>query len=420
MKREYKNLMVFGGILLIIVLLFYFSSNQIKLPQFKYVCTKYAWQEKVCSSYTTVCDTCWQTCTRTITDCNKCGEFAKDFDSGLNCPDVDWQSNDKCRIYCKDKGYTSGRCTSFRAGSSSYSSYSNVYYCTCTKWVCETCEEKYSCNPYLCNCRQECQSYNYVTKTGSSCPSGAINCQCVEGFESCGNGVCESQYGEDVNSCAVDCKPKPVCGNGICETQLGENANTCPSDCITSPPRPPTPSFLDWLKGVFEKIWNWLTGIFGFQIIQSKPTKQYIVNEVATITISIGGEIANIPLNRDYTKGTYDRLYGAWVIMDENKNIIKYEDWSEIGDDRKYEKIINFTTDKPGKYYVVAVIGKITQTWQNGQWVTGSMQEVYKEADTLTFIIPRPPPPPPPPFVEWIKNILLSIWNWILSLFGGK
>ncbi len=45
---------------------------------------------------------------------------------------------------------------------------------------------------------------------------------------SCGNNICESEYGENFSTCPQDC----LCNNnGICEPNLGETYQNCPNDC---------------------------------------------------------------------------------------------------------------------------------------------------------------------------------------------
>ena len=46
----------------------------------------------------------------------------------------------------------------------------------------------------------------------------------------CGDGVCESKYGETSENCPADCGAPAGCGNGTCDVAGGECA-TCPADC---------------------------------------------------------------------------------------------------------------------------------------------------------------------------------------------
>ncbi len=56
--------------------------------------------------------------------------------------------------------------------------------------------------------------------------------QCI--VASCGNGLCETQSGENQLICPQDCTGTGTCnGNGICE--VGEDQTSCPSDCAGTP-----------------------------------------------------------------------------------------------------------------------------------------------------------------------------------------
>ncbi|MEM5778122.1 MAG: NEW3 domain-containing protein [Candidatus Aenigmatarchaeota archaeon] len=48
----------------------------------------------------------------------------------------------------------------------------------------------------------------------------------------CGDGNCETNYGETFAWCASDCH----CGNGVCESSLGETTENCPTDCAQAQP----------------------------------------------------------------------------------------------------------------------------------------------------------------------------------------
>jgi len=62
----------------------------------------------------------------------------------------------------------------------------------------------------------------------------------IERSKDCGNGICEQEKGETVNSCPVDCKiidpPPPVCGDRVCEA--AEAVDICPQ-CIIGNGCPP-------------------------------------------------------------------------------------------------------------------------------------------------------------------------------------
>jgi len=46
---------------------------------------------------------------------------------------------------------------------------------------------------------------------------------------SCGDGVCQSAYGENANTCSRDCGTNPYCGDNLCNN--GETSSTCSQDC---------------------------------------------------------------------------------------------------------------------------------------------------------------------------------------------
>jgi hypothetical protein len=61
-----------------------------------------------------------------------------------------------------------------------------------------------------------------------SCP---VDCLSQVTIETCGNGTCDLESGEDLLVCAMDCGPwqGQVCGNGTCDAD--ESGVTCPDDC---------------------------------------------------------------------------------------------------------------------------------------------------------------------------------------------
>jgi hypothetical protein len=62
---------------------------------------------------------------------------------------------------------------------------------------------------------------------GNPCPADI----CDYGPVVCGDGSCNG--GETCNTCSQDCGQ--CCGNNICESQYGEDVNTCPADCPVTP-----------------------------------------------------------------------------------------------------------------------------------------------------------------------------------------
>ena len=255
MKKKY-NIWLIGIVLLIGIL--YVGTRGGFLQQF--VCTTFSYQE--CSNWVTEHDTCYNSCQESYTnDCNKCGSTitGKEWANYLlpklprDYPNV-FKNNQICcqkdvcrvRVWYSDATHVLGQASYVNPSGSDYYNTAGVYE---TVWLkdgecksvndvlptgltsynhiktCNSCQKTVQCNPYNCNSREVCS--NWVTKTGSSVPSGTQNSQCVDGFESCGNSQCESQYDETEENCPADCSIK-ICSPG--ETQCdGNTLRTCSS-----------------------------------------------------------------------------------------------------------------------------------------------------------------------------------------------
>merc|ERR1712174_116936 len=138
----------------------------------------------------------------------------------------------------------------------------------CGNGVCEDGETCYTCpddcnadladksEPYCCYggpnnpgvpFAVSCEKGDYLCGTGKGkCSSNAspivsyccgdglcngletdLNCPIDNCASQCGNGVCDTEEGENANSCPLDC----TCGNYVCDYDLGENVSNCDHDC---------------------------------------------------------------------------------------------------------------------------------------------------------------------------------------------
>ncbi len=86
-------------------------------------------------------------------------------------------------------------------------------------------------------CSDDCHGEN-VTCGDDICHANLgedqYNCweDCSGGSATCGNELCEINGGENLDNCSVDCMG--YCGNGLCESDLDESEYTCSEDCSTS------------------------------------------------------------------------------------------------------------------------------------------------------------------------------------------
>ena len=95
-----------------------------------------------------------------------------------------------------------------------------------------------TCGDGLIEGTEQCDAGSENGTTGSTCSS---TCTWVTGTESyCGDGMCNSNNGEDATSCPIDCSGDASsstssligqCGDLICSAAAGETNATCPMDC---------------------------------------------------------------------------------------------------------------------------------------------------------------------------------------------
>jgi len=203
----------------------------LKNPLFgqKLVCSKY--QYEICTKKEIHTDTCYKTCEKTVTDCDKCGETTKWKDVGTRSGGVcaEWECDyDRCTVvvYDGDEECTIGKAQFGQAyyrgdtwgGPDSWACKNcektgkGCYYCM-GKWKkvteCKTCKIKYKCDPYPCNEREVCVQWE--VRTGPTPPKDARNVQCIEQYETCGNGLCEPEFDENNETCPADCGEPIVC-----------------------------------------------------------------------------------------------------------------------------------------------------------------------------------------------------------------
>ncbi|MDP6583480.1 MAG: hypothetical protein QF535_02410 [Anaerolineales bacterium] len=74
------------------------------------------------------------------------------------------------------------------------------------------------------NCPDDCICGNGL------CDIGEDYGNCYEDCNTCGNDICDLEFGETPGNCGRDCN---TCGNDICDTNLAENSRNCPEDCIS-------------------------------------------------------------------------------------------------------------------------------------------------------------------------------------------
>lgn len=104
------------------------------------------------------------------------------------------------------------------------------------------------------NCSDDCKILkNECTNAGYKCTSairgcghyeefnlncGATTVVCCQEIPYCGDGVCMNHnlpdYKETIENCAQDCNNSNIfCGDSLCDSLWGEDINTCPQDCRT-------------------------------------------------------------------------------------------------------------------------------------------------------------------------------------------
>ena len=122
-----------------------------------------------------------------------------------------------------------------------------IYKCSNWTWTNRTCNSGWSSVGGSVNIANETVTVSNMTSFSAYAAAEAVIC---------GDGICDSDYGESCSNCVTDCgqcpstqtttgggggggggtttTPSAVCGNNICET--GENYENCPQDCTTALP----------------------------------------------------------------------------------------------------------------------------------------------------------------------------------------
>ncbi len=193
---------------------------------YQLICTQYTYSKCVHQSYK--CQTCYDTCTKQVEH-----NYYDAVGPQVKTAHVDYSSQCTKDLFSADcsKGWTSNGKTYTLTGvdwSCSYGSnpYNNAnckceYYCDYKVTYYTT--KSYECNPHDCNCKQYCDKWVEVNSTTKPAESDTIkDIRCSKQEETCGNGICEPQYGEDYKNCVADC--------GKCNGKNIDDGNPCTQD----------------------------------------------------------------------------------------------------------------------------------------------------------------------------------------------
>lgn len=175
------------------------------------------------------------------------------------------------------------------------------------------------------------------------------------------------------------------------------------------------------LSQIIQGIANWLVTWLKALAISGPDT---VSLGAGTQTFSISTTASEQPKS-DYNDGTYSELWGTWMVVDSNQNIIAQRNptWVKLTSGT-FTDTATATFNNKGSYAVVDVIIKVPYTYTNGAWVKGAETIVGKDQQAVKVAIPSPASqaatsgagsPPQTSLTSWLK----SMWSGLISwLFG--
>lgn len=182
-------------------------------------------------------------------------------------------------------------------------------------------------------------------------------------------------------------------------TELAEVAFTVVGSDIPNPPDE-EPSLYTWLV-VF---WDWITSFF----LSITGSTTATPGQAVTYQIALTG----VSVDSDWRDGAYERLWGVWTLVDENKVVIEGGDWTKMGVSN-YAATPSFNAPTTsGTYYLVSTIIKQTWVYESGEWYKTDETEVVKESKQIKVSIPAPPDEEPNLY-DW----LVKFWDWLRELW---
>ncbi len=189
----------------------------------------------------------------------QCGYFNDGCYNMINC-ECDWESEQCISGFCvcKDEcfGTTTGCNGTTLITNNCYDSdgdgctESNLVYTDCSPGTCGILQPLpaiYGCMCFDGTPFDECSSSDIIGKP-YFCDSGVLvedcnQCGCPDGYECmrsgicsgstpnpCGDGTCDVVNGE-CDNCVEDCDINDCCGDGFCQSVYGEDCDSCPEDC---------------------------------------------------------------------------------------------------------------------------------------------------------------------------------------------
>ena len=205
-----------------------------------------------------------------------------------------------------------------------------------------------------------------------------------------------------------------------------------PTPPPTTPPTAPSPPVNIWniLQGIWDRIMSWLKTIFGFRIVTERL--EVVTGDIAypgdtfqhTFTLQ-NTKTMSIP-DTDYTDGTASFAYTAWMIVDENGNIVYKGSVNQVNLSPGQTVTVPVTWSIPsyqpvGKYAISAILIEIPMHWDRTQqrWIQDEAVIIDKQAVELNISTITPPPPPGDIWSQ-IQAWWQSFLEWLKNLFGWR